>query len=1014
MKARACVILAVIVNILLPGLILGGWNLETIDDQGNCGQYNSLAIGTDNKPHVSYRVDEENIDDQQDLAIDKAGNIHLVYFDQTLTMIKYGLWNGSQWTTENIQSANSYNWPEAAIVADSANKPHIVFYDANKHAIIHAFKNGSAWTFETIADGDSYSSPCIYLDSSDNIGIAFTTSDYLLKYAYKSGNSWNIIDVDTGIDYFSPKGLAFSHTGQASITYIHYDTGTYHTSMKYAEWNGISFDTSTVVTNDFVSQPKLSFDSDNNPLIIYTWSGKAIRSAHWNGASWDLSDLITTNISSIGIIDIAIDQQNNPVVIFADGALYYLKYTTSWTSQVIDSTADYSARFSLVLNNSDIPFVVYHGPNDELMYAQLEGSSWSTGYIDGYRQGLFYAIKEDTDWVNVLVDSTSPLVSYTSIKLDQNNNPSIGYFLEFHGKYLKIAKKSGSTWIKEQVSTVNSIQGYVCLALKTNQNPSLTFIASTRQLAYGAKESNSWIFLCADSTTANTYNSLVLDTAENPCISYYDGRFLKYTHYANSTWTTQSVDTTTWTGLYNSLALDSNGYPHIAYQDSTAKDLMYAYWNGTGWIKETVDSGGSVGSYCSLALDHQGNPLISYYDATNGDLKYARKTDSTWRLQVLDTDGGQYTCLKLDSNGDPRITYFCGTTLKYAYFTNTAPLLSWTQETHYTAGAVYPVKGLVSGNFAFRVRYTDAENDAPDTGYPKIHIKKGGVEISGSPFIMTTNDESSYEAGRVYKYSTALPVGTDYSYYCESRDQWEKVATGAPTTAQDAPDVYTAFLEKETSKIVTLDTEFGQIKLEIPPNGFDQQTDVLLEVCSEFVEDAVKPFDFKGTNIGLYIYANYQPSKELILTLSYRDSDVIGMNEEKLRIVYYDPDNNRWVLLPGSSDPVNNKVTGKVKHCSTFRLVELTAAENLDNVSIYPNPFLPARHTSLYFVNLTSEAEINIYTLSGELVRELKADLSGTAVWDGKNENGETVASGVYFALFKGNKTKIERIAVER
>mgnify|MGYP006958849104 CR=1 FL=1 len=63
MKVRACVLLAVIVNILLPGLILGGWDLETIDDQGNCGQYNSLAIGTDNKPHVSYRVEKENIDD---------------------------------------------------------------------------------------------------------------------------------------------------------------------------------------------------------------------------------------------------------------------------------------------------------------------------------------------------------------------------------------------------------------------------------------------------------------------------------------------------------------------------------------------------------------------------------------------------------------------------------------------------------------------------------------------------------------------------------------------------------------------------------------------------------------------------------------------------------------------------------------------------------------------------------------------------------------------------------------
>ena len=42
------------------------------------------------------------------------------------------------------------------------------------------------------------------------------------------------------------------------------------------------------------------------------------------------------------------------------------------------------------------------------------------------------------------------------------------------------------------------------------------------------------------------------------------------------------------------------------------------------WIVETVDSIG--GEYSSIAVDSSGNPHISYHDATNDALKYAVKS----------------------------------------------------------------------------------------------------------------------------------------------------------------------------------------------------------------------------------------------------------------------------------------------------------------------------------------------------------------------------------------------------
>lgn len=126
---------------------------------------------------------------------------------------------------------------------------------------------------------------------------------------------------------------------------------------------------------------------------------------------------------------------------------------------------------------------------------------------------------------------------------------------------------------------------------------------------------------------------------------------------------------------------------------------------------------------------------------------------------------------------------------------NSAPLLQWTEEPGYLSGGVSPssgVKGL--DNFVFHVKYADAENDAPASGFPKLHIKKNGVEISGSPFSMSYVS-GLYTTGAIYSYSKVLSsTGTDYTYYFEVQDAYNTVATGAPLNSTDAPDVFKSAL----------------------------------------------------------------------------------------------------------------------------------------------------------------------------------------------------------------------------
>lgn len=73
----------------------------------------------------------------------------------------------------------------------------------------------------------------------------------------------------------------------------------------------------------------------------------------------------------------------------------------------------------------------------------------------------------------------------------------------------------------------------------------------------------------------------------------------------------------------------------------------------------------------------------------------------------------------------------------------------------------------------------------------------------------------------------------------------------------------------------------------------------------------------------------------------------------------------------------------------------------------YPNPFNPS--TTLRFsVPEASEVRLAIYNATGQLVRQLATGMHQRGrynlLWDGKNEQGEFVTSGVYFAVFNAGK----------
>jgi len=138
------------------------------------------------------------------------------------------------------------------------------------------------------------------------------------------------------------------------------------------------------------------------------------------------------------------------------------------------------------------------------------------------------------------------------------------------------------------------------------------------------------------------------------------------------------------------------------------------------------------------------------------------------------------------------------------YIQNNSPVLSWTNETGYTSGGLDPETGDISTTFIYLVKYTDTDNDAPKSGYPKLRIKKGfpgqsGSEISGSPFIMNYVS-GNYNTGAIYSYSIKLEPG-QYTYYFEAYDIYDAKATGEPINEKSGPGVISKLPETKEMKV---------------------------------------------------------------------------------------------------------------------------------------------------------------------------------------------------------------------
>ncbi len=115
------------------------------------------------------------------------------------------------------------------------------------------------------------------------------------------------------------------------------------------------------------------------------------------------------------------------------------------------------------------------------------------------------------------------------------------------------------------------------------------------------------------------------------------------------------------------------------------------------------------------------------------------------------------------------------------------------------------------------------------------------------------------------------------------------------------------------------------------------------------------------------------------------------------------PDPNGWGAINSFQYLENSKGTTEYDDNFVKVIPGYNAQNNWNNVYVSPNPFIVRSSyetddvsIQLTFNGLTDQCKIKIYTVTGEIVKEIRHNGDGPEFWNLRNKNNQEVASGLY------------------
>ncbi len=289
----------------------------------------------------------------------------------------------------------------------------------------------------------------------------------------------------------------------------------------------------------------------------------------------------------------------------------------------------------------------------------------------------------DTPAWRVEVVDQSGAGRFTSLKADRSGNLHLAYVVADGRNTLKYAFRDRNLgrWFTMPLAVKAS---FCSLVLDSKERPRIAYAdegtISGAKLRYVNWDGQSWQSraIPVSSDVVGYYTSIVLDSQDNPSISFYEYRGprgsdirirLRVVSWTGQYWESRLVDSDEGSGKFNAMAIDPQGRLHLAYANVTTATagMRYAYWDGRVWNLEHVEgqaenNGEYVGYSAIVALDEAGTPHLSYMNTSSPGVKYAVRRDGLWHTELVDTVSRvgypDRNSLVVDASGRPFIGYY--------------------------------------------------------------------------------------------------------------------------------------------------------------------------------------------------------------------------------------------------------------------------------------------------------------------------------------------------------------------
>jgi len=346
---------------------------------------------------------------------------------------------------------------------------------------------GYEWNIELIdRAGSGYNS--IDIDSLGRPHIAYRNAASDLRYAYKDSTNWRIQNVAESCGRWL--SLKLSQTGKPKISHISYTYASPTGKLLYSYIQNDTWRHIIVDTLQTCKYSSLALDSMANPCISYL-SGEwlpddtlKVKYAHLNDSIWDFQLVDSCPIYVGGSFEfkstsIALDNAGKPHIAYGyDGVDYvseygfagarYAFFDSSWNVENIRFSSRYETYYDF--NKMCLKFDQTRKPN----------VAYSFTY--SYLSSLEYKFKDpDSGWQRMGLSDT--LARNPSLDIDSLNRTHIAYFSE---NRLMYAIWDGISWTYDTITTGN-FSGEVSLKLDQNDNPHICFFLSDGlYYAYGS------------------------------------------------------------------------------------------------------------------------------------------------------------------------------------------------------------------------------------------------------------------------------------------------------------------------------------------------------------------------------------------------------------------------------------------------------------------------------------------------------------------------------------------------